>query len=228
MRKLLFGLLLLLAFVGALEGCKKTVPNRHPYAVNAPFSSWNVVKNIDLACDNNGDSPWMGTRFYEFNFQYFNYPLYGVLGRNVADYWTSLFAGEPDTVRRFYFRYVGPLPLFDTSRIVSRNHWTVSYSIPESYLHVPLFEARFKNSDSLFQTFLFGDTAVVSVAYFSQQQHYVNPKCGWECGFYYTPDTPIGLTSDILTRNLNIYLSNDSLRQLNVHWTVDWWEVGDF
>ena len=187
-----------------------------------PALPWNVINDIVLCCDNNGSLSWVGDHFYEFQFNKEG-PGYGLYGVNIADYWTGLFYGQPDTVRRFYFKYVGPLPLFDTSRIIGRNEWVINYTVPKSYLHKPLFEARDKNNDSLFQTFLFGDSgSTVAVAYFFNKNVDIDPTCGWTCGTVPVPAPPgPELTNDTLTKLFNIYLAPDSLHKLNVHWGND-------
>lgn len=190
-----------------------------------PALPWNVVNEIVLCCDNNGSVSWVGPNFYEFQFNRTG-PAYtlpdGIFAINIADYWAGLYAGQPDTARKFYFKYVGPPRLFDTSRIISRNNWVVKYSVPGNFLNIPLFEARFVNNDSLFQTFLFGDSAsTVSVAYFGQKNYFNDPNCGWTCGEYQLPDLPVGLTNDTLTSIFTTYLSNDSLRKKIVHWGSD-------
>ena len=198
------------------ESCYLTIlPNNVP-----PAKPWNVVNDILLCCDNNGIVSWTGPNFYEVQFnltgpKYAVAPDYGI---NVADYHTGGIYGAPDTARQFYLKYVGPQPLFDTGKISFRNQWYLSYLMDNVFLHKPLFEARFVSNDSLFQTFLFGDSGTVSVAYFYTNYLDVDPNCGWTCGVYQETPYPLGLTNDTLTKIFSRYISRDGLGETVFHW----------
>src|SRR5579859_3582224 len=202
MRKLLFAFLLL-SVVVYLVGCSKcfwSETDPRCYVVDSgkwmpwpPAQPWNVVDHIDLACNNNGTVSWCGPNFYEFSFS-----LHGVYS---AQYHNSHWFYDPDTPRQCYMRYVGPSPLFDTSKIVFRNLWHIDYRVDSSFLRRPMFEARFLDNDSLFQTFSFGDSGVVSVAYFDD---IIDPDVpgDWSKGWHWR--IPLfdstKLTNDTLTK----------------------------
>src|SRR5579859_1439436 len=130
--KYTFFILLLLSAITCQKKCDESddwcAIELHPNI--PPALPWNVVNTIELYCDNNGDVSWVGPNYYMFRFSNTG-PGYtdiehDIFEQNIADYQSWLRYDEPDTPRKFYFRYVGPLPLFDTSRIINRGPWDVS------------------------------------------------------------------------------------------------------